>query len=65
MSSKTPPGSAPDMTIQDVSRYLNVTTKTVYTMLADGRLRAYKLGDRIIRFRRSEIDRALQPTDVA
>lgn len=55
----------PDMTIGDVAAYLGVTTKTVRTMIADKRLRAYKLGDRIIRFRRSEIDAALEPSDVA
>jgi excisionase family DNA binding protein len=30
-------------------------------MLADGRLTAYKLGNRLIRLRRSEIDAAMQP----
>ena len=56
--------SAPDMSIKDVAEYLGVTTRTVYTMIADGRLRAYKLGERVIRFRRSEVDAALTPTDV-
>ena len=55
----------PVMTVQDVAAYLGVTTKTVRTMVADGRLRCYRLGDRIIRFRRSDIDAALQPSDVA
>jgi excisionase family DNA binding protein len=58
MDSKTP--SAPDMTIQDVADYLNTTNKTVYNMVADGRLRAYRLGPRIVRFRRSDIDAALE-----
>ena len=56
--------SAPDMSVKDVATYLGVTTRTVYKMVADRRLRAYKLG-RIIRFRRSEIDAALQPVDAA
>jgi excisionase family DNA binding protein len=60
-SSKTPP----DMTVADVAAYLNVTTRTVYVMVADGRLRGYMLGSRILRFRRSEIDAALDPTDAA
>jgi excisionase family DNA binding protein len=51
----------PDMTINDVAKYLGVTTKTVRVMVADGRLRAYTLGYRIIRFRRSEIDAAMTP----
>jgi excisionase family DNA binding protein len=49
----------PDMTIEDVARYLGVTTKTVRTMIADKRLRAYKLGDRVIRFRRTDVDAAM------
>ena len=52
------------MTIQDVAAHLGVTTKTVRQMIADKRIRAYQLGDRIIRLRRSEIDAALQPIDV-
>jgi excisionase family DNA binding protein len=62
---KTAPGRAPDMSVADTARYLGVTPRTVYTMIADGRLRAYKLGDRVIRFRRDEIDAALTPIDGA
>jgi excisionase family DNA binding protein len=65
MSSKAAPGSAPDMSIKDVAEYVGVTKRTVYTMIADGRLRAYKLGDHIIRFRRDEVDAALTPIDAA
>ena len=39
--------SAPDMSVKDVATYLRVTTRTVYVMMADGRLKAYKIGDRI------------------
>jgi excisionase family DNA binding protein len=49
----------PDMTIEDVARFLGVTTKAVRTMIADKRLRAYKLGDRVIRFRRTDVDAAM------
>ncbi len=56
--------TAPDMSIQDVAAYLGVTTKTVRQMIADKRIRAYRLGDRIIRLRRSEIDEALKPIEV-
>jgi excisionase family DNA binding protein len=57
--------SAPDMSTGDVAKYLGVSTRTVYAMVADGRLRAYKLGKRVIRFRRSEVGAALTPTDAA
>lgn len=56
---------APDMSVKDVAEYLGVTTRTVYTMIADGRLTAYKLGYRIIRFRRDEVDAALMPVEAA
>lgn len=55
--------TAPDMTIKDVAQYLGITVRTVRTMVIDGRLRAYQLGPRVIRFRRSEIDAALKPMD--
>ena len=53
--------SPPDMSISDVATYLNVTTRTVQQMIADGRLLAYRLGPRIVRLRRDEIDAALTP----
>jgi excisionase family DNA binding protein len=55
--------SAPDMSVKDVAAYLGVTTRTVYMMLADGRLKGYKCGYRLIRFRRDEVDSALIPID--
>jgi excisionase family DNA binding protein len=54
-------GSAPDMSVKDVAAYLHVTPRTVYTMMADGRLKAYKIGYRLIRFRRDEVDAAMTP----
>lgn len=57
---KTPPTDAPNMSVNDVAKYLGVTTKTVYSMIYDGRLPAYKLGARVLRLRRSDIDAALQ-----
>jgi excisionase family DNA binding protein len=65
MSSKTSPASPPDMTAADVAAYLNTTNKTIWNMVADGRLKAYRLGPRIVRFRRSEVDAALTPIDAA
>ena len=53
--------SAPDMSVSDIAKYLGVTTRTVYVMIADGRLKAYKIGYRIIRFRRDEVDAAMTP----
>jgi excisionase family DNA binding protein len=55
--------SPPDMSMQDVAVYLGVTPRTVRTMILDGRLKAYQLGSRVIRFRRSEVDAALTPVE--
>jgi excisionase family DNA binding protein len=51
------------MTIKDVAEYLGVTTRTARQMVTGGRLKAYRLGPRVIRFRRSEIDAALEAID--
>ena len=53
------------MTVADVAQYLAVTPRTVYQMVTDRRLRAYTLGGRILRFRRSDVEAALRPTSVA
>ena len=59
MTTKT--ASPPDMSIADTATYLGVTTRTVHQAIADGRLPAYRLGPRIVRLRRADIDAALQP----
>jgi excisionase family DNA binding protein len=47
--------------LSEAADYLGVTTRTVRQMVADQRLRAYKLGDRVVRLRLDEIDAAMQP----
>jgi excisionase family DNA binding protein len=47
------------MSINDTADYLGINPATVRIMIGDGRLKAYKLGDRVIRLRRSEIDAAM------
>lgn len=49
------------LSISDTADYLGVTTRTIRQMIADGRLRGYKLGARVVRLRRDEIDSALRP----
>ena len=49
------------VTIQQTAEYLGVTTRTVRLMIADGRLRAYRSGNRLVRLRISDIDAAMQP----
>ncbi|OBH12086.1 AlpA family transcriptional regulator [Mycobacterium sp. E1747] len=49
------------ITIAEAASYLGVTDRTVRNMLYDHRLRAHKLGARIVRLRLSEVDAALEP----
>lgn len=59
MATKT--ASPPNLSIADVADYLGVTTRTVQSMIADGRLTAYRLGPRVVRLRLADVDAALQP----
>jgi excisionase family DNA binding protein len=49
------------VTLAEAADYLGVTDRTIRAMVADGRLKAYKLGARVVRLRIDEIDAALQP----
>jgi excisionase family DNA binding protein len=49
------------LSIAEAAEYLGVNVRSVRNMLTDGRLKAYKLGPRIVRIRLSEIDAALEP----
>ena len=54
-------GKSQYVTSGEAAAYLNVTTRTIRSMIADGRLRAYSLGSRMIRLRLDEVDAAMQP----
>jgi excisionase family DNA binding protein len=49
------------ISIADAAEYLGVTTRTIRQMIADGRLRGYRSGSRLVRLRVNEIDAAMQP----
>ncbi|MCA2358540.1 helix-turn-helix domain-containing protein [Mycobacterium intracellulare] len=49
------------LSVNDAAEYLGVTTRTIRQMIADGRLRGYRSGPRLVRLRRDEIDAAMQP----
>jgi excisionase family DNA binding protein len=49
------------ISIADAATYLGLTTRTVRQMIADGRLRGYRSGSRIVRLRVDEIDADMQP----
>lgn len=47
--------------IQTCAEHLGVTDRTIRQMVADGRLRGYRSGDRLIRLDLNEVDAAMQP----
>jgi excisionase family DNA binding protein len=47
--------------IADAAIHLDVTERTIRAMIADGRLRAYRSGKRLIRLDLNEIDAAMVP----
>jgi len=47
--------------VAEAATYLQVTTRTIHQMIADGRLTAYRSGPRIVRLDLNEIDAAMQP----
>jgi excisionase family DNA binding protein len=49
------------ITQQQAAEYLGVTDRTVRQMIADGRLRGYRVGPRLIRLRLDEVETALPP----
>jgi excisionase family DNA binding protein len=52
---------APDefLTMEQAGEVLGVTGRTIFNFIREGRLRASKLGHRIVRVKRSDIDRML------
>jgi excisionase family DNA binding protein len=56
-----PTPSPPCLTVADAADYLNVTTRCIQYMISDGRIKAYRLGPRVVRLRLSDIEQALRP----
>jgi excisionase family DNA binding protein len=51
------------ITPDEAAEMLRVTRRTINAMISDGRLPAYKLGRRVTRLRRDEVEAALRPVD--
>lgn len=49
------------VSIAAAAEYLSVTDRTVRQMIADGRLRGYRNGAKLIRLDLNEIDAAMKP----
>lgn len=46
--------------IGEAAKYLGVSTKTVRNWISSGRVPGYRVGGRIIRIKKSELDRLIQ-----
>ncbi|CAA79412.1 helix-turn-helix domain-containing protein [Fromanvirus L5] len=51
----------PRASIQETADYLGVSTKTVRNYIADGRLKAVRLGPRLIRVERESVEELMRP----
>ncbi len=49
------------LTIAEVAKQYQCSTRHVRRLIASGRLRAYKLGVRLVRIRVADAERALRP----
>jgi excisionase family DNA binding protein len=47
--------------VAEAAEYLQVTTRTIRQMIADGRLTGYRSGNRLVRVDLNQLDAAMQP----
>jgi excisionase family DNA binding protein len=48
-------------TLEQAGKYLGCTSRTIRTMIADGRLVGYRSGPRLVRVDLNEVDAAMKP----
>ncbi len=61
MASATLPSPRRWATLQDAAEYLGVTDRTIRNMIADGRIRGYRNGHRVMRVDLNEVDASMRP----
>lgn len=60
----TNPSRAPYLTVTQAADELAVTDRFIRKLIADGQLRAVKVGDRVLRIRRTDLEDFLRPARV-
>lgn len=50
------------MTTKEAAAYLKVSVRTILRRVADGTLPATRVGPKLLRFRRADLDRAFSPS---
>jgi excisionase family DNA binding protein len=63
-SALTPPGKK-NITLQEAAEHYGVSVKTIRRYIAEGRLRAYKLGSRTIRVSLDDVEALARPIPAA
>lgn len=53
------------ITQQEVADMFGISGRTVRRMIADGRLPAHRIGPRLVRIRRADVEQALTPIPTA
>ena len=48
---------SPLMSVRQVAAYLSLSNRSVYRLVKSGRLRAYRPTQRVLRFKREEVER--------
>ncbi|MCH5645361.1 excisionase family DNA-binding protein [Gordonia sp. ABSL49_1] len=61
MAKSTLPSPRRWASIQQTADHLGVTSRTVRSMIADGRLRGYRNGHKVIRVDLNEVDASMTP----
>ncbi len=60
----TNPSRAPYLTVAQAADELAVTDRFIRKLIAEGQLRAVKVGDRVLRIRRTDLEDFLRPARV-
>ena len=63
-STATDPTRSPFLTVARAADELAVTERFIHKLIAEGELRAVKVGSRVVRIRRSDLDDLLRPARV-
>lgn len=61
----TPPALRRWLSQDEAAEYLGITTRTLRRMVARGDLPGYRMGPRLTRFDRAELDALMQPIPAA
>ena len=53
------------ISINDAAAYVGLDARTIRRYIAAGRLRAYRVGDRLIKVDQADVDKLIRPVTIA